>query len=125
LRKYVRAHSDITNPQHVEIVLKIIGELYERPELFNTLYTQLFEPRNQQLERLIRHAQARGELRRDLDASFIMQLIAGPIIIHALLPIAHPTHYSLDELITLTVDAVTSGIGSQSQPTVSEGSVGR
>jgi len=116
LREYVRAHSGMSNPQHLELVLRIVGELYERPELFSTLYAQLFEPRNRQLEHLVRQAQARGELRRDLDASFIMELIAGPIIVHALLSRAHHTNGTLDELITLTVDAVSSGIRPHSQP---------
>ncbi len=114
----VRAYLRITDQQHVELSLKIIGELYERPELFSTLYAQLFEPRNRQLELLIRRAQDRGELRHDLDASLIMDMIAGPIIIHALLSTVRPTQYTLDEVITLTVDAVSSGTASLPQPTL-------
>jgi len=124
LHDTVRAYLRITNPQQVELSLKIIGELYERPDLFGTLYAQLFEPRNRQLERLIREAQTRGELWRDLDATLIMDLIAGPIIVHALLSTVRPTPYTLDEAVTLSVDAVLSGIGSQSQPTVPQRSLG-
>ena len=110
LLKAVGAYLRIANQQHVELSLKIIGELYARPELFSTLHAQLFEPRNRQLECLIKRAQDQGELRQDLEAKFIMDLVAGPIIIHALLSTVRPTHYTLDEVITLTVDAVSSGI---------------
>ena len=119
LLEAVGAYLRITNQQHVELSLKIIGELYARPELFSTLHAQLFEPRNRQLENLIKHAQDRGELRQDLDATLIMDLVAGPIIIRALLSTVRPTHYTLDEVIALTVDAVSSGIGRNPSPNLS------
>jgi len=120
LREAVRAYLRMTNPHHVKLSLKIIGELHERPELFSKLYEQLFKKRNQKLEHLIREAQARGELRQDLDATLIMELIAGGIIIHALLSTVRVTPHTLDDIIALTVDAVASGVGSQPQPTGSK-----
>ena len=119
LHDTARAYSQKTNRLHVKLWLRIIGELYERPELFSTLFDQLFGERNRQLELLIRRAQDRGELRHDLDATVIMDLVAGPIIIHALLSTVRPTHYTLDEVITLTVDAVSSGIGRNPSPNLS------
>jgi len=124
LREAVRAYSGITNQQHVELSLKITGELYERPELFRTLFAQLFEPRNRQLELLIRRAQDRGELRHDLEATLIEDLVAGPIIIHALLSTVRPTPYTLGDLTTMIVDVVLSGIEPRSQPTVPQRSLG-
>ncbi len=124
LREAVRSYLYITNPQHVELSLKIVGELYKRPEVFSTLYAQLFAPRNRQLERLIRRAQARRELRHDLDVTLIMDLIAGPIIIQALLSTVRSTSHSLDDVITLSVDGVLSGIGLQSRPPVLQHSLG-
>ncbi len=124
LHEAVRAYLRITNPQHVELSLKIVGELYERPEVFSTLYAQLFAPRNRQLERLIRRAQARGELRHDLDVTLIMDLIAGPIIIHALLSTVRSTPHSLDDIITLSVDGVLSGIALQPRLPVPQRSLG-
>jgi AcrR family transcriptional regulator len=118
LLEAVGAYLRITNQQHVELSLKIIGELYARPELFSTLHAQLFEPRNRQLECLIKHAQDRGELRQDLDATLIMDLVAGPIIIHALLSTVRPTPYTLGELATMIVDIVLSGIEPYSHSTV-------
>ena len=111
--------SRTANRLHVKLWLRIIGELYERPKLFTMLFDQLFEERNRQLENLIRHAQDRGELRQDLEATLIMDLVAGPIIIHALLSTVRPTHYTLDEVITLTIDAVSSGIGRNPSPNLS------
>ncbi len=114
----VRAYSRTANRLHVKLWLRIIGELYERPELFSTLFDQLFGGRNRQLELLIRRAQDRGELRHDLEATLIEDLVAGPIIIHALLSTVRPTPYTLDELTTTLVDIVLSGIEPHSQPTV-------
>ena len=119
LSEAVGAYLSITNQQHVELSLKIIGELYARPELFSTLHAQLFEERNRQLERLIRRAQDRGELRQDLEATLIMDLVAGPIIIHALLSTVRPAYYTLDEVIKLTLDAVSSGIRCNPSPNLS------
>ena len=109
---------ETANRLHVKLWLRIIGELYERPELFSTLFDQLFGERNRQLELLIRRAQDRGELRHDLEATLIEDLVAGPIIIHALLSTVRPTPYTLDELTTTLVDIVLSGIEPHSQPTV-------
>jgi AcrR family transcriptional regulator len=110
LHDTVRAYSRAANRLHVKLWLRITGELYEHPEMFSTLFDQLFEERNRQLELLIRRAQDRGEVRHDFDATLIMDLIAGPIIIHALLSIVRPTQYTLDDLTTMIVDVVLSGI---------------
>jgi len=118
LHDTVRAYSRKANRLHVKLWLRITGELYERPELFSTLFDQLFGERNRQLELLIRRAQDRGELRHDLEATLIEDLVAGPIIIHALLSTVRPTQYTIDEVITLTVDAVSSGTASLPQPTL-------
>jgi len=119
LREYVRVHS-LANPQDIKLLLKILGELYERPELFSTLYAQLYESRNRQLEYLISSGQDRGELRQDIEATFILDLLAGPIFLRALLSIVRPVQYTADELITQTVDTVLAGIGPKSHHDLSE-----
>ncbi|MFZ0926230.1 MAG: TetR/AcrR family transcriptional regulator [Halobacteriota archaeon] len=116
LRDTVRAYSRQANRLYVKVWLRIVGELYEHPNLFSTLYARLFEERNRQLELLIRRAQDRAELRHDLDAAFIEDLVAGPIIIHALLSLVRSTPYTLHELTTMIVDVVISGIEPRSQP---------
>jgi AcrR family transcriptional regulator len=118
LNNTVCEYSRTANRLHVKLWLRIIGELYERPKLFTMLFDQLFEERNRQLENLIRHAQDRGELRQDLEATLIMDLVAGPIIIHALLSTVRPTPYTLGELATMIVDIVLSGIEPYSHSTV-------
>jgi len=110
LRDTVRAYSRTANLLHVKLWLRIVGELYEHPEMFGTLYAQLFEERNQQLELLIRRAQDRGEVRQDVDATLVEDLVAGPIIIHALLSIVRPTNCTLNDLTEMIVDVVSSGI---------------
>ncbi len=116
LRDTVHAYSRATNQLYVKVWLRIIGELYEHPELFRALFAQLFDERNRQLELLIRRAQDRGEVRHDLEATLIEDLIAGPIIIHALLSVVRPTTYTLKDLTTMIVDVVLSGIEPRSQP---------
>ncbi len=117
LRDTVHAYSRATNQLHVKVWLRIIGELYEHPELFSTLFAQLFEDRNRQLELLIRRAQDRGEIRHDLEATLVEDLVAGPIILHALLSVVRPTTYTLKDLTTMIVDVVLSGIEPRFQPT--------
>ena len=124
LHDTVRAYSRTANRLHVKLWLRIVGELYEHPELFSTLYAQLFEERNRQLELLIRRAQDRGEVRHDLEATLIEDLVAGPIIIHALLSTVRPTPYTLRDLTTMIVDFVLSGIEPRSQPAVPQRSLG-
>ena len=118
LNDTVHAYSRKANRLHVKLWLRIVGELYEHPEMFSTLFDQLFGERNRQLELLIRRAQDRGELRHDLDATLMMDLVAGPIIIHGLLSVVRPTPYTLGELTAMIVDVVLSGIEPYSQPSV-------
>jgi AcrR family transcriptional regulator len=115
LHDTVREYSRTANRLHIKLWLRIIGELYEHPKLFSTLFDQLFEERNQQLELLVRRAQDRGELRHDLEATLIQDLVAGPVIIHALLSTVRPTPYTLGDLATMIVDIVLSGIEPHSQ----------
>jgi len=118
LRDTVRAYSRSANLLHVKLWLRIVGELYEHPEMFSTLYAQLFAERNQQLELLVRRAQDRGEVRHDIDAKLVEDLVAGPIIIHALLSTVRPTNCTLNDLTEVIVDVVLSGIEPHSQPPV-------
>jgi len=111
LREAVRAYSQITNPLQAKLLSKIVGEIYAYPEFFSTLYGQLYAPRLRQLEHLIKRAQARGELCQDVDAIFVMSLIAGPLLFQALVSTTVPTNHTLDDLVELTVDAVLYGIG--------------
>ncbi len=111
LGEAVRAYSQITNPLQAKLLSRIVGEIYAYPEFFSTLYGQLYAPRLRQLEHLIKRAQAREELCQDVDAIFVMGLIAGPLLFQALVSTTVPTNHTLDDLVELTVDAALYGIG--------------
>jgi AcrR family transcriptional regulator len=110
LREAVRSHSQITNPLQLKLLSRIVGEIYAHPELFSVFYGQLHAPRLQQIELLIERAQARGELSQEVDPIFVMSLVAGPLLFHALVSTVVPTKHTLDDLVELTVDAVLYGI---------------
>jgi AcrR family transcriptional regulator len=110
LRDTFRASAHIENQIQTKLLSRLIGEIYERPALFSALYGQLYEPYLRQLQHLIKHAQARGELYDDLEDTFIICLVGGPLLLYALLSTTVPTKYTLDELTELTVDAVLCGI---------------
>lgn len=114
-REEVRGHSGMTNPLHVKLLFRVAGEIFTHPELFDVMFTQR-APRVMHVEQLITRAQARGELRQDLDAKIIVGLIYGSFLYHVLASILMPTMtvipatLTLDELSELTVDAVLLGI---------------
>jgi AcrR family transcriptional regulator len=114
-REEIRGHSDVANPLHVKLLFRVAGEIFAHPELFDVVFTQR-APRVMHVEQLITRAQARGELRQDLDAKIIMGLIYGPFLYHVLASTLMPTMtvmpatLTLDELSELTVDAVLLGI---------------
>jgi AcrR family transcriptional regulator len=115
LREELSAHTGATNPLHVKLLFRVAGEIFAHPELFRAAFSQGAQ-RVKHFEQLIRRAQARGELRQDLDAKIIMGLIYGPFLYHALASTLMPTMtvmpatLTLDELSELTVDAVLLGI---------------
>ncbi len=66
------------------LVLNVLGAMLNHPEVYQVFYDQMLAPRLQQLTGVIQRAQARGEVRKDLDANEILGLIAGPIWYHLL-----------------------------------------
>ena len=110
LQDTFRASAHIENQLQTKLLSRLIGEIYDRPALFSALYGQLYEPYLRQLRHLIKQAKARGELYEDLDPMFIICLIGGPLLLHALLSTTVPMKHTLDELTGLTVDAVLLGI---------------
>jgi AcrR family transcriptional regulator len=114
-REEIRGHSGVTNPLQVKLLFRVAGEIFAHPELFRAAFSQGAQ-RVKHFEQLIKRAQARGELRQDLDAKIITGLIYGPFLYHALASTLMPTMtvmpatLTLDELSELTVDAVLLGI---------------
>jgi AcrR family transcriptional regulator len=102
--------SQAANPLQAKLLFRVAGEIFAHPELFSVVFHQQLAPRLKHMEQLIERAQARGELRQDLDAPFMMGLILGPLLYHALVSTMMPVPHTLDELPELIFDAVLHGI---------------
>jgi AcrR family transcriptional regulator len=103
----------MTHPLLPQLVLRLISEFQANPEIFQVFLKQLLFPRIQRFMYMIEQAQARGEIRRDIDWTLALELIAGPIFFHLLI-----THYldpsmssSDDKWVEQMIDAVMHGIG--------------
>ncbi|WP_165423184.1 TetR/AcrR family transcriptional regulator [Ktedonosporobacter rubrisoli] len=71
-----------SQPRVGNIVLYIISEIYAHPQQFQELSALLLKPRREQFIQLITHAQARGEIREDLDPQTIFGQVFGPGLYH-------------------------------------------
>ena len=103
----------MTHPLLPQLVLRLISEFQANPEIFQVFLTQLLIPRLQRFMYMVEQAQVRGEIRRDIDWTLALELIAGPIFMHLLI-----THYlapsmssSDDKWVEQMIDAVMHGIG--------------
>ncbi|MBX5450830.1 TetR/AcrR family transcriptional regulator [Thermogemmatispora sp.] len=104
------------NPFLQRLFFRAIGEAHANPEIYRAFVERLFAPRLQQFIELIREAQERGELRRDLDPWLVIDLIAGPLFYHLMLgPLAPSQPPPLDEsLIERLIEAVFLGLAPRS-----------
>lgn len=114
LREGAGLHASFINPMQVKLLYKIVGEVYTHPELFRIVYNQLIAPHLQRVGQLIEQAQARGELRQDLDVVFVTGLVVGPLLLHALTSTVKSMPYAVDDLVELTVDSIVQGIKGRS-----------
>lgn len=62
-----------------KLVFRLLGELHEHHELFATFNERLIAPRQQLLLEVVKRAQERGELRRDVEPMTLLITIVGPI----------------------------------------------
>lgn len=108
-------HQLETQPLLRQLLLRVFGEAQDRPEFLQAFYERVFAVRVARVTKFFAQAQARGELRADLDPFFTASLILGPlipnIVIGAFLHV-HPNP-NLPERI---VDTVLQGIGVPAQP---------
>ena len=98
-----------------QLALKFIGEYQSNPEIFQVFLTQVLIPRFQQFRHMVEQAQAREEIRRDIDWTMVIDLIGGSlyfhwIITHFLVP---SSSFSPDEWVEKLIDAVMQGIGTK------------
>lgn len=68
------------NPLMGKLTIKLIAEIKTKPEIYRAFYEKLVAPRIQQFRQIIERAQERGELRPDLDATFILYLIFSSLV---------------------------------------------
>ncbi|HEX9133030.1 MAG TPA: TetR/AcrR family transcriptional regulator [Ktedonobacteraceae bacterium] len=105
----------MTHPLLPQLVLRLISEFQANPEIFQVFLTQLLIPRIQRFIYMVEQAQARGEIRRDIDWTLALELITGPIFIHLLIShyLAPSMSSSDDKWIEQMIDAVMDGIGTK------------
>lgn len=105
----------MTHPLLPQLVLRLISEFQANPEIFQVFLTQLLIPRIQRFMYMVEQAQARGEIRRDIDWTLAFELITGPIFIHLLIShyLAPSMSSSDDKWIEQMIDAVMDGIGTK------------
>jgi AcrR family transcriptional regulator len=91
-----------------QVLLRLVGEMSSTPELFRAFQEQAVAPDVTATLHLIRHAQARGELRADLDPFLIMGLMIGPFFMQLFGEQALP-----DDLPEHILDALWDGIAAK------------
>lgn len=106
-------HHIETHPLLKRLFLRVFGEAQARPELSQIFYEQIFAVRIAHVTKFFAQAQARGELRQDLDPFFIASLMLGPLLHNLLIGSLLPQPHSTQHLPERIVDAVLQGIGVQ------------
>ena len=88
------------------VMVSLIGTAQSDPELADAFRTRWLGPRREKALQAVHRAQARGQLRSDVDGHFVLDLIFGPIYYRLL-----AGHQPLpDELVGQLVDAVVDGL---------------
>jgi len=103
----------VAHPLLGQLVLKFIGEYQTNPEIFQVFFTQLVMPRFQQFRHMAEQAQARGEIRKDIDWRLVIGLVAGPLYFNWIIARFLAPSSSPDEWVEQMIDAVIDGIGTQ------------
>ena len=101
------------SPVASNLLLELIRLMTTHPEVFRASYDQVLASRLEQATQLIQEAQAKGEVRQDLDVTEILSLLAGPLWYYTLFT-AHATlsAFRPERLI----DALLQGIAGPKTP---------
>jgi len=62
------------------LYLRLVSECDANPAVFQVFISQLALPRFQQFTQMVERAQARGEIRQDLDLQLVTDLLIGPML---------------------------------------------
>jgi len=101
------------NPLPGKLITKLIAEIKTKPEIYHVFYEKLVASRVQQFRQIVERAKARGELRPDLDTTFIVSLIFTSLVYSNIFAeLIDPYAKSIYEPET-AVDALLRGIGTQ------------
>lgn len=97
-----------------KLLAKLIAEIKSRPEIYQAFYDKLATPRIQQFRQVVERAQERGELRQDIDATFILyQIVISLAYGNLFTELLFPNTQTVFEP-EMAVDALLSGIGARS-----------
>ena len=107
--------SMIARPLLEQLIVKIIGEYQSNPEIFQVFITQLLVPRFQQFSHMVEQAQAREEIRRDIDWTLLIDLIGGSLYFHWITThfLEPSSSFTPDKWVEQMIDAVMQGIGTK------------
>lgn len=97
-----------------KLVLEFIGEYQTNPEIFQGALTQLIFPRFQQFFHMVEQAQAREEIRGDIDPELVLDLVAGSLYFRWIMRNLMPTSSTSPvDWIEQVIDAIMQGIGTK------------
>lgn len=97
-----------------KLLAKMIAEIKSRPEIYQAFYDKLATPRMQQFRQIVERAQARGELRQDLDVTFMLyQIVISLAYGNLFTELLFPNTQIVFEP-DVAVDALLNGIGARS-----------
>ena len=99
-----------------KLYIRIIGESRANPDLYRVFYEHRLGPRLQYFRQAIEQAQARGEIRKDLEPFLVLDLFMGPLVSRLLLtgPLANAPHSS--DFPEQMVDVVLQGLAPKPEP---------
>ena len=98
-----------------QLALKFMGEYQTNPEIFQVFLTQVLIPRFQQFRHMVEQAQAREEIRRDIDWTLVIDLIGGSLYFHSIITrfLLPSSSFSPDEWVEKLIETVMQGIGTK------------
>lgn len=108
-----------SQPTSIPLLMRLLGEVVENPDLFRFYRERVVAPQMDQLVAVVERAKARGELRTDVDPTLLLELLGGPILLHFIITGEIPP---LDEFAVRIVDIVWRGVAPDHRATTARGS---